>query len=109
MAKITMADILSAGRPLTRTKTLEIEGLGEFEVHEFPAAALWEVLDQDLGARDNHYMAGVCVRFLQGADHEPTEEEIDAFLARLGRRVMEEIFEAGIFFDGRPEDLRKNS
>lgn len=103
MSKVTLDQILSGEGTLTRTKTLEIEGVGEFEIHEFPAAPLWEAVDELARPRDdgNQYAAALCVRFLKGAEHEPTDEEIDSLTRTLGREVIDKIIEAGFWFDGR--------
>lgn len=114
MAELKPDDIFSGDGPLTRTKVLEIEGLGEITIHEFPAADFWQVIDtvtdEDRKPQDmDRYTAGVAIRFLKGARHEPTEDEIDKLLSRLSRSVISQIYEAGFWFDGKPEALKKSS
>lgn len=107
MSKVTLDQILAGGGRFTRTKTLEIDGIGEFEIHEVPAAVFWSIAESGKGKDPEHYDALCAARFLKGDD--PTDEEIKAVLDKLGRSVIEQIVEAGIYFDGVPEDLKKNS
>lgn len=105
MTKVDIEALLAGKISLLRTKPVEVDGLGSFEIHEFSASALQEALKSIAQGDENgvrHY-AGLVLRFLKGEAYEPTEDEIDAILQRVGSAAINKLLEAGIAFEPKEE------
>ncbi|MCR9260781.1 MAG: hypothetical protein NXH95_13725 [Pseudomonadaceae bacterium] len=48
----------------------------------------------------NRAYTGMVVRFLQGEDHEPTEEEIDILTRKLSSEQIDALYTAGMTYNG---------
>ena len=105
----TFAD-LKQNRPKLEPVPVEITGLSEpLLIHQFTMNQMAEVLEAKDGSQDEEKVVrNQVLRFLNGADYEPTDEDRDALVNIFAGWQVREIYLKSLKLNGYgPDSLRE--